>query len=172
MITGIAKNTGDSEMRCSHPKNQMKGTPVVLPILIVGIGLQVSLLVGATLYNQSNSSKSSKSAKAANETGFVRAAMPQGAIANEVLIVGPTCNRPEGVRTRALVSELARLNIPYRQTNSLTFSSEEGLGNLWQMNQIMQKEAPFVFVNRKAKANPALNEVVTEYQLATNIKVN
>jgi len=172
MITGTAKNAGDSEIRHNHPKNQMKGTPVVLPVLIIGIGAQILLLAGATIYVQSNPSKSSKTAKAVNETGFVKAAPPKGAIANEVLIVGPNCNRPEGVRTRALANELARLNIPYRQTDTMTFSADDGLGNLWQMHQLLQKEGPLVFVNRKAKANPALNEVVTEYQFSTKVKVN
>ena len=36
----------------------------------------------------------------ANQTGFVKAAMPDGAIANEVLIVGSDCDRPEGIRKK------------------------------------------------------------------------
>lgn len=149
----------------------MKGSTLVLTILGLGFGVQI-LIVGVILNSKPAGSKASTIAL--GKTGFVKVALPEGAVANEVLIVGPNCNRPEGVRTRSLVSSLAKLNIPHRQTDSISFSSDSfssdnGLGNMTQLNNLMQGEAPIVFINGKGKSNPAIDEVLTEYKLATKL---
>lgn len=145
----------------------MKGSTLVLAVIGSGVGVLLAL-VGIVM--NPGSATRSTAAKVATETGFVSVPLPEGAVANEVLIVGPTCSRPQGARTRALVSSLAQLKIPYRQTTSISLSSGDVLGNMLQLNQLMAGDAPIVFVNGKGKANPSLNEVVTEYRLAKSFQ--
>jgi hypothetical protein len=145
----------------------MKGSTLVLAVIGSGIGILL-LLVGIMM--NSKTATSSTAARVATQTGFVKVPLPEGAVANQVLIVGPNCHRPQGVRTRALASGLAKLNIPYQQTSSVRMSSDVGLGNIFQLNQLMAGDAPIVFVNRKGKANPSLDEVLAEYRLATTFQ--
>jgi len=138
----------------------MKGSTLVLTVIALGIGVQVAI-VGAIVTKPAD-----RKAMASN-TGFVKVARPEGAVANEVLIVGPNCNRPEGVRTRALASSLAARNIPYRQTDSISLSADAGWDGIAQMNDLIKQDSPLVFINARGKANPTLDEVVAEYRQAT-----
>ena len=95
--------------------------------------------------------------------------MPDGAIANEVLIVGSDCDRPEGIRKKALAASLTKLNIPHRQTSSISMNSDSTddiFTAMDQMDNLMKGDSPVVFINAKGKPNPTINEVVAEYRLA------
>jgi hypothetical protein len=68
---------------------------------------------------------------------------------------------------------LAKLNIPYRRTESISMNSDSTddiFGAMEQMDRLMKGDAPVVFVNAKGKANPTLDEVVAEYRLGAGIK--
>jgi hypothetical protein len=149
----------------------MKGSTQISVLIGLAIAAQAAI-IGAVVYAKSNSRTIAVS-QPKNQTGFVKTAMPDGAIAREVLIVGPECDRPEGIRARTLASSLAKLNIPYRRTESISMNSDSTddiFGAMEQMDRLMKGDAPVVFVNAKGKANPTLDEVVAEYRLGAGIK--
>jgi hypothetical protein len=144
----------------------MKGSTQISVLLGLAIAAQAAI-IGAVVYAKSTS-RTATASPSTPQSGFVKAAMPDGAIANEVLIVGPECDRPEGVRARALASSLAKLNIPYRRTESISMNSdstENIFEAIEQMDNLMKGDSPVVFINAKGKANPTLDEVVAEYRL-------
>jgi hypothetical protein len=96
---------------------------------------------------------------------FVAVAAPDQAEPAQVLVIGPTCNSVAGVRTRQLADRLAQAQIPYKHTDSFSFSvsNPEDFQGISRLNQVMQGDAPVVFVNGRAKANPQFEEVVAEY---------
>lgn len=86
----------------------------------------------------------------------------QGSIPNEVVVMGPTWDNPAGRRTRQLVWDLEAQNIPCRLTTSVQVQQgDQELIRAW--NNVMQGTPPIVYINGKAKANPTLDDVVTEY---------
>ncbi|MBM0740719.1 hypothetical protein JOY44_03645 [Phormidium sp. CLA17] len=147
----------------------MKESTQTLALIGLAIAAQAAI-IGAVVYVKFTSRTAMASQTAMeNQTGFVKAAMPDGAIANEVLIVGPDCDRPEGIRKKALAAGLAKLNVPHHQTSSISMNSESTddiFTAMTQMDSLMKADSPVVFVNAKGKANPTLDEVVAEYRLA------
>jgi hypothetical protein len=148
----------------------MKGSNQISVLIGLAIAAQAAI-IGAVVYVKSTSRTAMVSqTAAANQTGFVKTIMPSGAIANEVLIVGPNCDRPEGLRTKALADSLAKLKIPYRQTSSISLNSDsmgsdDVFADISQMDQLMAGDSPVVFINAKGKANPTIDEVLAEYRL-------
>lgn len=82
---------------------------------------------------------------------------------NTVLIIGPDCNRPEGIRAKELADKLTALNIPNQRTDTIHVDSSEMLDPML-FHEVMSGDSPTVFINVKAKANPKLEEVVAEYK--------
>ncbi len=145
----------------------MKGSTQISVFIGLAIAAQAAI-IGVVVYAKSTS-RTATASQAATQTGFVKAAMPDGAIANEVLIVGPECDRPEGVRARTLANSLAKLNIPYRRTESISMNSdstEDIFEAIEQMDQLMKGDSPVVFINAKGKANPTIDQVIAEYRSA------
>ncbi len=143
----------------------MKGSTQISVLIGLAIAAQATI-IGAVVYVKSNSRTTA--IQPTNQTGFVKAAMPDGAIANEVLIVGPECDRPEGIRARTLASSLAKLNIPYRRTESISMNSdstEDIFEAMERMDELMKGDSPVVFINAKGKANPTIDQVIAEYRL-------
>ncbi|PZV11771.1 MAG: hypothetical protein DCF22_13745 [Leptolyngbya sp.] len=132
----------------------MKGSTQISALIGLAIAAQAAI-IGAVVYVKSTS-RTAMASQTGTQTGFVKAVMPDGAIANEVLIVGPECDRPEGIRARTLASSLAKLNIPYRRTESISMNSDS-TENIFeamdQMDHLMKGDAPVVFINAKGKAN-------------------
>jgi hypothetical protein len=144
----------------------MKGSTQISMLIGLAIAAQAAI-IGAVVYVKSTS-RTAMASQTATQTGFVKAAMPDGAIANEVLIIGPDCDRPEGIRKKALAASLAKLNIPHRQTSSISMNSDSTddiFAAMDQMDNLMKGDSPVVFINAKGKANPTLDEVVAEYRL-------
>ena len=97
------------------------------------------------------------------DTGFMQVAWIQDASPNEVIVMGPTWNSPTGRRTRQLVWDLEAQDIPCRFVTSVQNiqQGDQELTQAW--NTVMQGMPPIVYINGKAKANPTLEDVVTEY---------
>ncbi|MCY7392115.1 MAG: hypothetical protein LH647_11735 [Leptolyngbyaceae cyanobacterium CAN_BIN12] len=145
----------------------MKGSTQISALIGLAIAAQAAI-IGAVVYAKSTS-RTATASQTTTQTGFVKAAMPDGAISNEVLIVGPECDRPEGIRARTLASSLAKLNIPYRRTESISMNSdstENIFEAMEQMDHLMKGDSPVVFINAKGKANPTIDQVIAEYRLA------
>jgi hypothetical protein len=95
--------------------------------------------------------------------GFVAVAAPDQAQSAQVLVIGPSCNSAAGVRTRQLAAQLEQAKIPYKHTNSFSISNPQDFEGISRLNQVMQGDAPVVFISGRAKANPQFQEVATEY---------
>ena len=108
-------------------------------------------------------------AEAANPSGFVQAAMPDGAPPNTIVILAPhNCPSDGAQRADSLARELEGRRIPVLRSSNYTASSDgsdaEGRASLDRALSILNGEIPAVFVNGMAKANPSVQEVIAEYQ--------
>ena len=102
-------------------------------------------------------------------SGFLPVPMPEGAARNTVLVFAPlNCPREGAQRANALVQKLTGLGISNVKTDhygSQVFEpSPEIEAGLKRLNVVMTGEIPIVLVNGMGKANPSLEEVVSEYR--------
>ncbi|KGF72440.1 hypothetical protein DO97_08685 [Neosynechococcus sphagnicola sy1] len=146
------------------------GVAIIGAILIPGkaaMRLLGLLLVGALLACVPKLLSSTSPPAAVSSNGFVSAPLPDAMAANphQVLVVGPDCDSPEGVKTRELTRQLIQHNIPVQQASSVAFGSDSGTDfeAIDRVDQVMQAGSPIVFVRGKAKANPGIEEVIAEY---------
>ena len=98
-------------------------------------------------------------------SAFVKVAWLDGASKNQVVIIGPPCDSPEGNRARQLVKSLQDRSISSTFSTSLSISTggaDPALLDAW--NQVMKGSPPIVFINGTAKANPTLNEILDQYR--------
>lgn len=101
--------------------------------------------------------------KPARQAGFVTVIAPSGLNPAQVVVVGPDCSNPAGQRTRALIVQLTQARVPYTHVSTgLSFTASNDLQALYRLHQVMQGDEPIVFINRKAKANPQMQEVIAE----------
>ncbi len=101
--------------------------------------------------------------------GFVSAAMPDGARSNTILILAPlNCPSAAAQRADALSNELGRRGIPNVRSSSYNINipspTAEQRAAVERAVAVLKGEVPAVFVNGMAKANPSLEEVVSEYE--------
>lgn len=101
--------------------------------------------------------------------GFVSAAMPDGARANTVLILAPlNCPSAAAKRADALAVKLGRRGIPNARSSAYNINIQsptaEQRAAVERTVAVLKGEVPAVFVNGMAKANPSLEEVVSEYE--------
>lgn len=138
----------------------MNGSKLILGIVVFGVAAQAWLFSVAMQTRSAAGSTASRT----SVRGFTKVLSPVGATPGQILIVGPNCTTERGVRTRELARKLADLKVPYQQTDSARFSANPitGWGDWAQINHLMQGDAPVVFINGRAKANPSLEEVLAE----------
>ena len=99
-----------------------------------------------------------------DHAGWVTMAPPTGSKPNQVLIVAPpNCPSAEAKRAGELARQLNAEQIPNTQTGTVEFMFAS-MDEAKRAEEVMKGGAPIVFVNRKAKANPSLAEVVAEYR--------
>jgi len=101
--------------------------------------------------------------------GFVPATMPAGAAGNAIVIFAPqNCPSDRAQRADALAEQLRNRRIPVVRSSSYSASSAapspDERANLNRTLEVLNAQAPAVFVNGMAKANPSLDEVVAEYE--------
>lgn len=101
------------------------------------------------------------------EREFVAVPVPDEAAATprQVLVYTSRQTSSAATRTQKLVEQLTVLKIPYHFTSSIsqTLDSQDQQG-LDRFKQLMHEQQPIVFVDGKAKANPPVEDVVTEYK--------
>ncbi|PTU30083.1 hypothetical protein [Stenotrophobium rhamnosiphilum] len=101
--------------------------------------------------------------------GFLPVPMPADTPQNTVLIFAPlNCPREHAQRARELAKKLTELGIQNIQTShypSVAFQpTEEKLASFKRLNVVMTGEIPIALVNGMGKANPSLDELVSEYK--------
>lgn len=110
-----------------------------------------------------NHFKLGKGSAKAGSSGFVAVTNPEGFNPAQVVVLGPNCSSAAGQRTRALIAQLAQARVPYVQASDFSVTASADVQGLYRLQEVMQGDAPIVFVNGKAKANPQMQEVMSEY---------
>lgn len=97
--------------------------------------------------------------------GFVEIPLPDGVSASGVVVFTPQgCPSEAAQRARQLMSRLSADGVPYRQTDSASFSSLASQDQADRVMAVMNGPIPIVYVNGRAKANPTPEEVLAEYR--------
>lgn len=121
------------------------------------------LLVVSALAFQYWSTHQPKTGPSAN--GFVTLPMLVGGTPGQVVVFAPeNCPSEAAARADSMAHQLASRNIPSLRSHDVSFAAtnpEPGIGE--RLNGVMNGELPIVFVNGKGKANPTLDEVISEY---------
>ena len=97
--------------------------------------------------------------------GFVALPAPTNLSADTVIVLAAeNCPKEDARRADNLADELGRRNIPYTRAHSANFN----LANpeavvVRRLDLVMKGQLPIVFVNGRGKANPTLDEVLSEY---------
>jgi hypothetical protein len=103
-----------------------------------------------------------------DDNGFLELATPTGADPKKVWIVAAAnCPKEGARRAEALARDLAEHAVAFERHASISFSADAGDPALFRrLDAILNGETPIVFVNGRIKANPALDEVLAEYEIA------
>lgn len=101
----------------------------------------------------------------ADRSGFLVLPPAVGVNPNKVVILAArNCPRAGARRARAMARALAARHIPYTLQDHINFefppASQPEIPGL---NLVMQGATPIVLIHRRGKANPTLDEVLTEY---------
>jgi len=100
-----------------------------------------------------------------SSSGFVALPAPVNVDAGTVIVLAAeNCPKEDARRADALAEELGRRNIPYTRAHSANFSvPDPDPVVLKRLDSVMKGPLPIVFVNGRGKANPTLEEVLSEY---------
>ena len=104
---------------------------------------------------------------AADSHGFVSVIMPDGAPQDTVLIFAAlNCPSAQAKRANDMATQLKQMGIPTERTSSYSATqvTREQMPLLARTNAVMGGEIPIVLIKGVAKANPTLDEVVSEYR--------
>lgn len=123
------------------------------------------------LYQQHQESAALRDAK--DTHGFMLVPMPSNAVPNTVYIFAPlNCPKENAQRAAALAAKLNELGIPNIRTShygAQTFeSTEENLAAFKRLDVVMRGEIPIALINGMGKANPTIEEVISEYNQTRN----
>ena len=133
--------------------------------------LVVCVVGGAYVYwNEQRRASPPASAEAtadvAPATGFETLPPVSGQRFRTVYVVAAeNCPHEDAQRADRLADELSRKGVRVERTHSInfTFVSPPDQALLNRLNAIMNGPLPIVFIDGRAKSNPALNEVVAEF---------
>ena len=132
--------------------------------LVVGV---VALCVHLCGRGTSLESSGDESADRVSANGFVVMPPLNGGPADAIIVFAPK-NCPSAAAQRADVMERSLTNrgIPTVRLDraDFDFAQVPDVAIMRRINTIVGGEMPVVFVNRRAKANPTLNDVLAEYR--------
>ena len=112
---------------------------------------------------------STETVVAESPNGFLPVAMPDGAMANTVIILAPlNCPSDAAVRADELSRRLTRMGIKNVRSNSYNArvdnATPEQRAALKRATDVLNGVIPAVFINGMGKANPTAEEVAGEYR--------
>jgi hypothetical protein len=137
--------------------------------LLVLLVAAAGVVYGHQLWRDHQHSVSRREALAlADGNGFIPVQMPDGAQDNSVLILAPlNCPHEGARRADALAGRLRELGIPGVRSNQYSVSriTRSNQADFNRAVVVMQDNVvPVVFINGRAKANPSVAEVVSEFR--------
>jgi hypothetical protein len=104
---------------------------------------------------------------AADSNGFVSVIMPDGAPQDTVLIFAAlNCPSAQAQRANTMASQLKLMGIPTQRTSNYSVANvtRDQMPLLARTNAVMGGAIPIVLIKGLAKANPTVDEVVSEYR--------
>ena len=136
----------------------MRIVKLVLFVAVIGVAYQ--------FWDKNQSQMGQDAAVSAN--GFVALPTMASADPGRVVVFAPqNCPKEDARRADDMAQELARRNIPAVRTHAVTFTSADPDPRVGaRLNTVMNGALPIVFVKGRGKANPTLEEVVSEYGAA------
>jgi hypothetical protein len=99
--------------------------------------------------------------------GFVRVLAANGAPQNTAIILAAlNCPSAQAKRADALAARLDELGIPNRRANNYAVANvtRDQAPMIKQTSAVLGGEIPVVIINGKGKANPSIDDVVSEYR--------
>ena len=98
-----------------------------------------------------------------SENGFVSLPKPTNLDIDSVIILAAeNCTKEAARRADDLASDLANRNIPYTRANRISFENYAPALKS-RLDAVMRGPLPVVLIDGRGKANPTLNEVLSEY---------
>ena len=103
-----------------------------------------------------------------DENDFLDLATPSGADPRKVWIVAAAnCPKEGARRAEALAHDLSERDVVFERHSSVSFSlGADDPALVRRLDSVLNGETPIVFVTGRGKANPALDEVLAEYEIA------
>ena len=101
------------------------------------------------------------------ETGFASLPPVDGQRPRIVFVVAArNCPHEEAQRADRLADDLSRDGIPVQRTDGVHFSFTDppDSATMDRINKVMNGPLPIVFINGRAKSNPSLEEVTSEFK--------
>lgn len=98
-----------------------------------------------------------------SDYGFVTLPKPSNLDTDTVIILAAkNCTKEAALKAEYLADELGRRNIPYTRASSIRFENfDPSLKN--RLDSVMRGPMPHVLIDGRGKANPTLDDVVSEY---------
>jgi hypothetical protein len=126
--------------------------------------LLLAIAGGAYGVMRQQRSKASE-ATAESAQGFVQLpAVPGHGNGTEVIVfAAKNCPLEDSQRAESLAAALRAAGIPVRQTNDISFTSSDP-SDFPKVDRVMRGRLPIVLVNGKARNDPSLEDVLTEYR--------
>ncbi|TAK62730.1 hypothetical protein [Methylobacter sp.] len=103
-----------------------------------------------------------------SESGFVSLPPMEGESSDAVLVVAAeNCPHEDAQRADNLAQALSEKGIPVVRTHNISFNHISSNKEAERITSVMNGSLPIVFVDGRAKSNPTLEEVVAEYEGAS-----
>ena len=98
-----------------------------------------------------------------SENGFVSLPKPTNLDTDSVIILAAiNCSKEAARRADDLANDLANRNISYTRANRISFENYAPALKK-RLDSVMRGPLPIVLIDGRGKANPTLNEVLSEY---------
>jgi hypothetical protein len=125
----------------------------------------VIAVVGYNNWRQHNQAKIMASASTRQSTPFVALPAVRGQSSSDVLIfAAENCPYEAAQRADRLAAELSRNGLRVVRIHQISFdTSNVDQAEINQLNALKNGELPIVFLHGRGKANPTLQEVLSEY---------
>lgn len=95
--------------------------------------------------------------------GFITLPKPTNLDTDKVIILAAiNCTKEAAIRADNLADELSRRNIPYTRINRISFQNYDSSIKK-NLDAVMGGPLPHVLIDGKGKANPSLNDVISEF---------
>ena len=137
-------------------------------IVVVIVAFLVLKFLSAHRKVEAVASASAAAQMQPSANGFVPLPAPFTAPTDRLLILAPPhCPSQEGRRADELVRQLNQDGIPCTRSGDVSIASgrEPTDDETKRLNAIMMGTMPIVFINGRARNNPSLNEIKSEYSL-------